>query len=96
MSDPGVGRPDRGRQLPLPSGSTQAAQPSRRRSRGAAGWSYALTLGFALVYLGEHYVVDVAAGAALVGTVRLLERYAEPVAAILSEGIQRLERVANG
>ena len=64
--------------------------------RGAAGWSYALTLGFALVYLGEHYVVDVAAGAALVGTVRLLERYAEPVAAILSEGIQRLERVANG
>ena len=23
---------------------------------GAAGWGYALTLGFALVYLGEHYV----------------------------------------
>ena len=37
---------------------------------GAAGWAYALTLGFALVYLGEHYVVDLAAGAALVALVR--------------------------
>ena len=30
---------------------------------GAVGWTYALTLGFALVYLGEHYVVDLLAGA---------------------------------
>ena len=29
---------------------------------GAAGWAYAGVLGFALVYLGEHYVVDLAAG----------------------------------
>ena len=28
------------------------------RCAGAAGWGYALTLGFALVYLGEHYVID--------------------------------------
>ena len=35
-------------------------------SAGAAGWAYALTLGFALVYLGEHYVIDLIAGAALV------------------------------
>ena len=33
---------------------------------GAVGWAYALTLGFALVYLGEHYVSDLAAGALLV------------------------------
>ena len=33
------------------------------RSQGAIGWTYALTLGFALVYLGEHYVVDLLAGA---------------------------------
>ena len=33
---------------------------------GAAGWAYALTLGFALVYLGEHYAIDLLAGAALV------------------------------
>ena len=34
------------------------------RGEGAVGWAYALTLGFALVYLGEHYVTDLAAGAA--------------------------------
>ena len=34
---------------------------------GAVGWGYAVTLGFALVYLGEHYVIDLVAGAALVG-----------------------------
>ena len=33
---------------------------------GAAGLGYAGTLGFALVYLGEHYVTDLIAGAALV------------------------------
>ena len=30
------------------------------RVEGAVGWGYALTLGFALVYLGEHYVTDLA------------------------------------
>ena len=34
---------------------------------GALGFSYAAALGFALVYLGEHYVVDLLAGAALTG-----------------------------
>ena len=33
---------------------------------GALGWAYAGTLAFALVYLGEHYVTDLLAGAALV------------------------------
>lgn len=32
---------------------------------GAAGWTYTGALGFALVYLGEHYVVDLLAGLAL-------------------------------
>jgi membrane-associated phospholipid phosphatase len=36
---------------------------------GAVALSYALTLGFALVYLGEHYVVDLLAGACLVAVV---------------------------
>ena len=40
--------------------------------RGALGFTYTLTLGFALVYLGEHYVVDLLAGAALTGAVRRL------------------------
>ena len=37
---------------------------------GAVGATYAATLGFALVYLGEHYLVDLVAGAALTGAVR--------------------------
>ena len=32
---------------------------------GALAFAYAAVLGFALVYLGEHYVVDLLAGAAL-------------------------------
>jgi membrane-associated phospholipid phosphatase len=35
------------------------------RGPGALGWAYALTLGFGLVYLGEHYLVDLLAGLAL-------------------------------
>jgi membrane-associated phospholipid phosphatase len=35
------------------------------RRVGTAAGAYAAALGFALVYLGEHYVVDVLAGAAL-------------------------------
>ena len=39
---------------------------------GAIGWAYTTTLGFALVYLGEHYVVDLLGGAALTMAVRRL------------------------
>jgi hypothetical protein len=61
---------------------------------GIAGWAYAGALGFALVYLGEHYVVDLLAGAALVIAIRRGERYAEPVAKAVSAALQRLERIA--
>ena len=48
---------------------------------GALGWSYALSLAFVLVYLGEHYVSDVIAGLVLALSVnagrRPLERLAE-------------------
>ncbi|MBA2504781.1 MAG: phosphatase PAP2 family protein [Thermoleophilaceae bacterium] len=40
------------------------------RKQGAVGWAYAGTLGFALVYLGEHYVVDLLAGLGLAEGVR--------------------------
>jgi membrane-associated phospholipid phosphatase len=63
---------------------------------GAAGWGYALTLGFALVYLGEHYAIDLVAGAALVAVVRRGEPLAEPLALRVSAAVQRLERLANG
>ena len=37
---------------------------------GAVGWTYALTLGLALVYLGEHYAVDLIGGRALAEGIR--------------------------
>ena len=63
---------------------------------GTIGWSYAATLGFALVYLGEHYVTDLLAGAALVATVRGGEPLAEPLVHAVTGGLQRLERIASG
>ncbi|MGH2951488.1 MAG: phosphatase PAP2 family protein, partial [Solirubrobacterales bacterium] len=61
---------------------------------GAAGWGYAVTLGFALVYLGEHYVTDLIAGAAVVALVRRGEPVAEPVVAAVNRVLRRLERIA--
>jgi len=66
------------------------------KAEGAAGWAYALTLGFALVYLGEHYVTDLAAAAALVVAVREAEPLAEPLVLGVNRRLQRLERLANG
>ena len=63
---------------------------------GAVGWTYALTLGFALVYLGEHYVIDLLAGATLAETVRRAAPVVAPAARALSRTVQRLEAVANG
>jgi membrane-associated phospholipid phosphatase len=62
---------------------------------GAAGWTYAGVLGFALVYLGEHYVVDLLAGLGLVAIVRGIDPYAESLAGAVSRAVQQLERVAN-
>jgi len=63
---------------------------------GALGYAYAGTLGFALVYLGEHYAIDLIAGVGLVCAVRRGEPLGEPTALRISEALQRLERVANG
>src|SRR4051794_15989274 len=40
------------------------------RAHGALGWTYAMTLGFGLVYLGEHYVCDLLAGFVLAFALR--------------------------
>ncbi len=66
------------------------------RAEGAVGWAYALTLGFGLVYLGEHYVTDLLAGAGLVATVRRGEPLAEPAVHAVNRGLRRLERLASG
>jgi membrane-associated phospholipid phosphatase len=61
---------------------------------GALGWGYAAALAFALVYLGEHYVTDLVAGAALVGLVRRGEPIAEPAVEAVNRTLRRLERIA--
>jgi membrane-associated phospholipid phosphatase len=66
------------------------------KAEGALGWGYAGTLGFALVYLGEHYVTDLIAGAVLVAAVRKGEPLAEPLVSGVNGALQRLERIANG
>lgn len=54
----------------------------------AFGWAYALALGFALVYLGEHYVTDLIAGAALAETVRIAAPHVAPHARRLAEALR--------
>jgi membrane-associated phospholipid phosphatase len=58
---------------------------------GAVGWSYALTLGVALVYLGEHYVVDLLAGLALTEAVRRQGPRFAPALRGVSRAVQALE-----
>jgi membrane-associated phospholipid phosphatase len=64
---------------------------SAGRTQGAIGWTYAVTLGFGLVYLGEHYVIDLIAGLALAEGVRLAEPHASPLLESWGAAIQRLE-----
>jgi membrane-associated phospholipid phosphatase len=58
---------------------------------GAVGWGYATTLGLALVYLGEHYLVDLIAGAALTEGVRAAAPWATPIAKRLSRQLGTLQ-----
>jgi membrane-associated phospholipid phosphatase len=62
---------------------------------GAVGFAYAATLGFALVYLGEHYVVDLLAGAALTAAVRRLAPHAGPAFARIGRAIATVEAMAH-
>jgi membrane-associated phospholipid phosphatase len=63
---------------------------------GALGWGYAATLGFALVYLGEHYAIDLLAGAALTVAVRRLGPHAGPALARAGRAVAALEEIAHG
>jgi membrane-associated phospholipid phosphatase len=53
---------------------------------GAVGWSYATMLGLGLVYLGEHYLIDLIGGAALTEGVRV----AAPRFVPLARGLVRM------
>ena len=63
--------------------------------QGALGWSYAAALGVALVYLGEHYVIDLVVGLALAEAVRRQGHRAAPVLRAVSATVQRLEARAH-
>ena len=60
-------------------GRRRSRSPKPARSRARSAGATPATLGFALVYLGEHYVTDLLAGAALVAAVRRGEPLAEPL-----------------
>ncbi len=62
---------------------------------GGLGAAYAATLGFALVYLGEHYAVDLLAGAALTGAVHRFSPRAAPALQRLRRAIAALEAIAH-
>jgi membrane-associated phospholipid phosphatase len=66
------------------------------RGAGLVGWAYVATLGVALVYLGEHYVVDLAAGLALAETVRAATPLVAPAVQRASETVRALEALARG
>lgn len=63
--------------------------------QGTLGWTYALTLGYALVHLGEHYVTDLIAGYALTEAVRRAAPRVAPFAGRLSCAVQALEARAH-
>jgi hypothetical protein len=63
--------------------------------QGALGWSYAVTLGFALVYLGEHYVIDLLAGLALAEGVRRHRHRAAPALRAVSRTLMQIEARAH-
>ena len=62
---------------------------------GAFGWAYTATLGLALVYLGEHYAVDLLAGAALTAAVRRAAPRFAPAIAGFGRAVARLEAIAH-
>ncbi len=63
---------------------------------GLVGWSYAATLGLALVYLGEHYAVDLLAGATLAEAVNRGSGSLRPAARALLGALRALRSAADG
>jgi hypothetical protein len=61
----------------------------------ASAWAYLVVLGFALVYLGEHYVVDLLAGAGLTLAVRRWGAVAAPALARIGRAVAALEAQAH-
>jgi membrane-associated phospholipid phosphatase len=73
--------------------SVMAARVLSAAGRGHAlvAWAYALTLGFGLVYLGEHYVIDLLAGFALAEGIWRIGPRVEPPIRVIAGLVHRLE-----
>ena len=63
---------------------------------GMVGYGYLITLGFALVYLGEHYLVDLLGGVALTAGVKRLAPHATEPLRRAAGIVSRLEEMAHG
>jgi PAP2 superfamily len=61
---------------------------------GAVGWTYVTGLGLGLVYLGEHYLIDLVAGVALTEWVRRVAPRLTPLALRLVGRLDRLQLMA--
>jgi membrane-associated phospholipid phosphatase len=57
---------------------------------GAMGWTYVALAGFSVVYLGEHYLVDVIVGLAVAEAVRRGEPLASPLVRRVALNLERL------
>jgi membrane-associated phospholipid phosphatase len=55
---------------------------------GAIGWLYVGGAAFAVIYLGEHYLVDVLAGLAIAEIVRRVEPLAAPLARTVAHALE--------
>lgn len=56
---------------------------------GALGWAYALLASFSVVYLGEHYLIDVIAGFAVAELVRRAEPLVSPLIQLVARTLER-------
>jgi membrane-associated phospholipid phosphatase len=69
---------------------TAMALSEVRVGYGALGWSYVLLASFAVVYLGEHYLIDVLVGLAVAEVVRRAEPVVSPFARELAGVLERI------
>lgn len=61
---------------------------------GVLGWTYVVLAAFSVVYLGEHYLVDVIAGLLVAEAIRLTEPVVSPAVRRIARDIERVAATA--